>query len=103
MDRYNTNVEKETVSRKEVSSAKAEVQTGKDLDKLSVNGRIISEECQRRGLWLELFCPDDNCLLEAERIKLINFCEDSEDRHDHWLEVFCPDGSCEISEPSQLT
>jgi hypothetical protein len=103
MDRNNDiNVGKETVSRKKVSFTKADAQSGMDLDTLSANGKTISEECQPRGEWLELFCPDDNCLLEEERIKLLKFCEDTGERHDHWLDVFCPDGSCEISEPSQL-
>ena len=103
MDRNKTNNEKEALARKKESFSKAEVQSGEDFDTFSVNGKAISEECHARGEWLELFCPDDNCLLEEERIKLLNFCEDTGERHDHWLDIFCPAGSCEISEPSQLT
>lgn len=58
--------------------------------------------CEPKDTWLEVFCPDDNCLLEEERIKLKPFCDDSEEKHDLWLDTFCPDGNCEITETSRL-
>ena len=58
--------------------------------------------CEPRGIWLQVFCPDDSCLLEEERIKLRSFCDDSGEKHDLWLDTFCPDGNCDISETSRL-
>ncbi len=60
------------------------------------------KNCEDRGTWLDVFCPEDRCLLEEERIKLVDFCEDSPEKHHLWLDVFCPRGSCEIFEASQL-
>ena len=60
------------------------------------------EDCKNRGLWLELFCPEDRCLREEERIKLVDFCEYSGKKHDAWLEAFCPEDSCEIFETTDL-
>jgi hypothetical protein len=58
--------------------------------------------CKDRGVWLEIFCPDDRCFSEEERIKLVEFCEDSGKKKDRWDELFCPESSCEIFEASQL-
>ena len=58
--------------------------------------------CERKGTWLEAFCPDDSCLSEEERIKLKAFCDDSEKKRDLWRDTFCPEDSCDVSETSQL-
>jgi len=60
------------------------------------------KDCENKGFWLEVFCPEDSCLREEERIKLVDFCEDSEEKQDLWLEAFCPESSCEIFEASEL-
>jgi hypothetical protein len=60
------------------------------------------EDCEDRGLWLELFCPEDRCLRQEERIKLVDFCEIAGEEHDAWLEAFCPESSCEIFEATDL-
>jgi hypothetical protein len=61
-----------------------------------------TESCEPRGTWLDVFCSDDSCLLEEERITLKDFCENSEEKQDRWLETFCPDDNCDIFETSQL-
>jgi hypothetical protein len=58
--------------------------------------------CEERGAWLDVFCPEDRCLLEEERIRLVDFCEESSENLHLWHDVFCPRGSCEIFEASQL-
>ena len=55
---------------------------------------------RHNDIWLDIFCPEDACLAEEERIAL-NTCGKAEDR-DGLLEVFCPEESCEISSPTQL-
>jgi hypothetical protein len=65
--------------------------------------RTISDrDCEDRGAWLEVFCPDDRCLREEERIELVDFCEDTGEKRDRWSDVFCPESSCEVIEASQL-
>jgi len=63
---------------------------------------VSDKDCTDRGVWLEIFCPDDRCLREEERIELVEFCKDSGKKHDLWLKVFCPKGFCEIFEGSRL-
>jgi hypothetical protein len=58
--------------------------------------------CADRGVWLEIFCPDDRCFSEEEHINLAGFCEDPGEKKDLWREVFCPESSCELIEASQL-
>lgn len=98
----NSNIEKETTSRKTVFLPNSRVLSGKDLTALSDKEKAFARECKDKGVWLELFCPDDNCLIEEERIKLIDFCEGTGEKRNLWLKVFCPDASCEISEHTQL-
>ena len=93
---YNNSAETETMLR------------GKDylpsVGALSVKEfrTIPDRDCEDRGAWLEVFCPDDRCLREEERIKLADFCEDSMGKKDRWSKVFCPESSCEIFEASQI-
>jgi len=63
----------------------------------------FERDCEDRGAWLKTFCPEDRCLQEEERIKLVAFCEEPAETRDPWLYLFCPRGSCEIFEPSQLS
>jgi hypothetical protein len=51
---------------------------------------------------LELFCPDDKCFTEEERIEIPIYCEDPKVSQKLWLNLFCPDGECEITSPTQL-
>jgi hypothetical protein len=53
----------------------------------------------KKDIWLKIFCPDDACLTEEERIALPE--SDKGEKHDEWLEIFCPENSCEITSPSQ--
>jgi hypothetical protein len=81
---------------------KARVLSENELGSLSEREKAFAGECKDKGLWLEIFCPDDACLLEEERIKLPVFCEHPEHKHSLWLEIFCPGGSCEVTESSKL-
>jgi len=94
--------EKEATSPKKVFFPKARALSNEEINTLSAEEKAFAKECQDRGVWLEIFCPDDNCLLEEERMKLPVFCKDSKNRQDLWLEIFCPDNSCELSGPTQL-
>jgi hypothetical protein len=81
---------------------KARVLSQQELGSLSEHEKSFEKECKDRGIWLELFCPDDTCLLEEERIKLPVFCEHPGHKHSLWIDIFCPGGSCDVHEPSKL-
>jgi hypothetical protein len=73
-----------------------------ELGTLTEKETAFARECKDKGIWLELFCPDDVCSTEEERIKLSVFCEHPEHDHSLWLDIFCPGGSCDVNEPSKL-
>lgn len=69
---------------------------------LSEKEKEFEASCKERGVWLEIFCPDDQCLTEEERFEVPIFCEDSKAEKKLWLKLFCPEGSCEITSATQL-
>jgi hypothetical protein len=81
---------------------KARILSQDELGSLSEKEKAFAKECKDKGIWLELFCPDDACFTEEERIKLPVFCEHPEHDHSLWLDIFCPGGSCEVDEASKL-
>ena len=81
---------------------KARVLSQDELGSLSEQEKAFALECKDRGLWLELFCPDDVCFTEEERIKLPVFCEHPDHKHSLWLDIFCPGGTCEVTDVSKL-
>lgn len=91
-----------STSPKKVFLSNARIIPVEELKILSDKEKELSQDCTDRGVWLELFCPDDSCLIEEERIKLVSFCEDSNSRKNFWLKVFCPDDSCEVVESTKL-
>lgn len=93
--------EKET--RKRVFVANAKVLSEDQRGTLSQEEQAFEDSCEDRGVWLELFCPDDACLSQEERIGIQVFCKDPDAGKNLWFKIFCPDGSCEITSPTQLT
>ena len=69
---------------------------------LTDKGDGFETDCRDRGTWLGLFCPDDVCLRDEERINIPVFCSNPEAVKDPWLDTFCPDSRCEISEATNL-
>jgi hypothetical protein len=51
------------------------------------------------GLWLEVFCPDESCLLPEEAPVNIEKGEAPDGSSGDWLKIFCPGGSCEGKVP----
>jgi hypothetical protein len=81
---------------------KARALSHDELGTLSEKEKAFAKECKNPGIWLELFCPDDACFAEEERIKLPVFCEHPDHNHSLWIDIFCPGGSCEVTEASNL-
>jgi hypothetical protein len=55
---------------------------------------------RREDKWLHVFCPEDNCLTDVERMA-VPTSEETE-QHSDWQELFCPQESCEITSATQL-
>ncbi len=93
---------KRTGGPRRIFLPQARVLDRNELGTLSDKERAFESECKSRGIWLELFCPDDACFVEGDRIKLPVFCENPEHKHSLWLDIFCPDGSCDVTDASKL-
>jgi hypothetical protein len=55
---------------------------------------------RKEDRWLNVFCPEDTCLTDEERIALPTSQEAEE--HSGWQELFCPQESCEVTSATQL-
>jgi len=100
-ENYNTNTsDKETSKRVFVTHAK--VLSDEQRQRLTDEEKAFEATCQDRGVWLELFCPDNACFTEEERVNIPVFCKDPDAGKKLWLKLFCPDGSCEITSSTQL-
>ena len=87
---------------KRIFVSHARVLPEEKLGALSEKEKDFEKNCQDRGVWLELFCPDDVCMAEEERIEIPVFCEDPQVKKSIVLELFCPGDSCEVVEPTKL-
>ena len=91
-----------TDNPKRVFVSRAQVLSKEKRSQLSVQEKAFEAQCQDRGVWLELFCPDDACLSEEERFSIPVFCEDTKVKDSIFFELFCPDDSCDVFEPTRL-
>ena len=89
-------------TRKRVFVTHARVLSEAQRQQLTEKEKAFEATCRERGVWLELFCPDDACFSEEERFHIPVFCEDPKAGKKLWLNLFCPAGSCEITSPIQL-
>lgn len=87
---------------KRVFVSRARVLSEDQQGKLSEQEKAFEKNCRDRGVWLELFCPDDACLSEAERINIPVYCEDPQVKKNVVLEVLCPGESCDVVESTRL-
>jgi hypothetical protein len=102
MTHHNETHSKGAETPKRVFVSRARVLSDAQRDSLSELEQAFEKSCQERGVWLELFCPDDMCLTEEERFSIPVFCEDPKVKKNVVLELFCPGDSCDVFEPTQL-
>ena len=88
--------------KKRVFVTHSQVLSDEQRQSLTDEEKAYEASCTSRGVWLELFCPDDACFTEEERVSIPVFCEDPNAGKKLWLKLFCPGGDCEINEASQL-
>ena len=102
MTHHNETHSKGAETPKRVFVSRARVLSEDQRGGLSEQEQAIEKSCQDRGVWLELFCPDDACLSEAERFNIPVFCEDPKVKKNVVLDLFCPEDSCEVVESTRL-
>lgn len=67
---------------------------------------ISPEERQRteagdRGVWLEVECPRNNCIISNERISIEVRCVE-EKKEGLWHKLFCPEDKCFAQSASEV-
>ena len=102
MTHHNETHSKGAETPRRVFVSRAQVHLEGKHGALSEQEKAFEKSCQDRGVWLELFCPDDACLSEAERFSIPVFCEDPKVKKNVVLELFCPGDSCEVVESTRL-
>jgi len=102
MDHNPTNRSTADEQRKRVFISHAQVLSDEQRQSLSETEKAYEDACSDRGVWLDVFCPDDACISEAEKIRIPVFCADQTGGKKTWLDLFCPEGSCEVDAASKL-
>jgi hypothetical protein len=102
MTHHTSSNNEQNETRKKVFVSHARILSEEQRSSLSDKEKEYEASCKSRGVWLEIFCPDDQCLREEERFEVPIFCEDPKAGKKLWLKLFCPEGSCEITSPTQL-
>jgi hypothetical protein len=87
---------------KRIFVSSAQVLPEEKRGQLSEKEKEFENNCQERGVWLELFCPEEACLAEGERFTVPVFCENPKAKKSLVLELFCPNDSCEVVESTRL-
>ena len=103
MSHHNDTHKTNTETRKRVFVSHAQVLPQDKHHTLSKEEQAYEKTCESRGVWLEVFCPEDACFTEEERVRIPVFCEDPKAKKSLWLDVFYPDSRCEIDESTRLT
>jgi hypothetical protein len=88
--------------KKRVFVSHSQVLSDEQRQALTDEEKAYEASCTSKGVWLELFCPDDACFTEEERVNIPVFCKDPNAGKKLWLKLFCPGGECEVNEASQL-
>lgn len=48
----------------------------------------------RNGVWLEVDCPDRDCVIEEGKIALHVICARDKESESLWMRLFCPEDRC---------
>jgi hypothetical protein len=80
----------------------ARVLTQAEIDEISPETKQATGSDNRKGIWLEIYCPDAACMGDDGRITIPAVGHDSAEKKGTWLNIFCPEGSCELAEITDL-
>jgi hypothetical protein len=56
----------------------------------------------RKGLWLEIVCPQESCIDDKGNITIPAKGVDASEEKGFFLNLFCPEDSCEVVESTDL-
>ncbi len=103
MTHHNEPHETNASKRKRVFLRHAQVLSEDKRHSLSEQEKAYETACHKKGVWLEVFCPDDACFIEEERLRVPVSCEDPQAKKSFWLDVFCPENRCEVDTSTGLS
>ena len=61
-----------------------------------------AENADRKGLWLEIACPDESCIDDDGNITIPAKGTDPSENKGIFLNLFCPEDSCEVVQSTDL-
>ena len=73
-----------------------------EISELPSAKRKRAEASGKKGVWMEVFCPDDSCLNNDGNIVIPVSNESSEEKRGIWVNLFCPEDQCLIQESTDL-
>src|SRR3989339_1457625 len=56
----------------------------------------------RNGVWLEVNCPDRDCVIEEGKIALHVICARDKESESLWMRLFCPEDRCFANQPTNV-
>jgi hypothetical protein len=72
-----------------------------EIARLPAEKRQAVQSSGKKGIWLELTCPDPSCRDEKGNITIPTAASDT-GKEGLFLNLFCPDDSCRVDEPTDL-
>lgn len=73
-----------------------------EIDSMPPEKKLAAEAGKKKGVWLEIHCPEGSCVGDNGRITIPAVGTESPEEKGIWLNLFCPEGSCELQESTQL-
>ena len=73
-----------------------------EIAAIPADKKQAAEAAQKKGIWLEVHCPDASCVSDDGRITIPALGAESLEKNGMWLNIFCPEGSCELNQMTDL-
>jgi hypothetical protein len=101
MEDLHTVKEKET-GRIEVFVPNARHLTDEEIMNLHESKLELAKEVGAKGVWLEVDCPDQVCVLGEGKIALHVMGAPDKETESLWMRLFCPEDRCFARQPSHV-
>jgi hypothetical protein len=80
----------------------ARVLEKEEISNLPPQKLAAAQSADRKGLWLEIACPDESCIDDDGNITIPAKGVDTSDQKGLFLNLFCPEDSCEVVQSTDL-
>jgi hypothetical protein len=80
----------------------ARVLSNAEVADLPAEKKQAAESTGKRGIWLEIDCPDQSCVNSDGNVTIPAARTEAAEKKGVWLNVFCPNDSCEMNENTAL-